>query len=128
MIKQDYIIRMIQEIISMIVAAIIKKKRLDNKELEKYEYNTHVMLGVSPKELMNISTDEIISQYSTSENGMDKIELIAVSLLLFSEETANDQLLLKSRLKQNGLFLLKYLQQNSNSYSIQREMIMKMIS
>ncbi len=128
MIKQDYIIRMIQEIISMIVAAIIKKKRLDNKELEKYEYNTHVMLGVSPKELMNISTDEIISQYSTSENGMDKIELIAVSLLLLSEETANDQLLLKSRLKQNGLFLLKYLQQNSNSYSIQREMIMKMIS
>ena len=128
MIKQDYIIRMIQEIISMIVAAIIKKKRLDNKELEKYEYNTHVMLGVSPKELMNISTDEIISQYSTSENGMDKIELIAVSLLLFSEETANDQLLLKSRLKQNGLFLLKYLQQNSNSYSIQREMLMKMIS
>ena len=59
---------------------------------------------------------------------MDKIELIAVSLLLFSEETANDQLLLKSRLKQNGLFLLKYLQQNSNSYSIQREMLMKMIS
>ncbi len=128
MIKQDYIIRMIQEIISMIVAAIIKKKRLDNKELEKYEYNTHVMLGVSPKELMNISTDEIISQYSTSENGMDKIELIAVSLLLLSEETANDQLLLKSRLKQNGLFLLKYLQQNSNSYSIQREMLMKMNS
>lgn len=128
MIKQDYIIRMIQEIISMIVTVIIKKKRLDNKELEKYEYNTHEMLGVSPKELMDISTDEIISQYSTSENGMDKIELIAVSLLLFSEETANDQLLLKSRLKQNGLFLLKYLQQNSNSYSIQREMLMKMIS
>lgn len=112
MIKQDYIIRMIQEIISMIVAAIIKKKRLDNKELEKYEYNTHVMLGVSLKELMNISTDEIISQYSTSENGMDKIELIAVSLLLLSEETANDQLLLKSRLKQNGLFLLKVTIQN----------------
>lgn len=112
----------------MIVTAIIKKKRLDNKELEKYEYNTHEMLGVRPKELMDISTDEIISQYSTSENGMDKIELIAVSLLLFSEETANDQLLLKSRLKQNGLFLLKYLQQNSNSYSIQREMLMKMIS
>ena len=109
----------------MIVTAIIKKKRLDNKELEKYEYNTHEMLGVSPKELMDISTDEIISQYSTSENGMDKIELIAVSLLLFSEETANDKLLLKSRLK---LFLLKYLQQNSNSYSIQREMLMKMIS
>lgn len=128
MIKQDYIIRMIQEIISMIVTAIIKKKRLDNKELKKYEYNTHEMLGVSPKELMDISTDEIISRYSTSENGMDKIELIAVSLLLFSEETAHDQLLLKSRLKQNGLFLLKYLQQNSNSYSIQREMLMKMIS
>ena len=67
----------------MIVTAIIKKKRLDNKELEKYEYNTHEMLGVSPKELMDISTE---------------------------------------------LFLLKYLQQNSNSYSIQREMLMKMIS
>ena len=37
MIKQDYIIRIIQEIISTIVNAIIKKKRLDNNEMEEYD-------------------------------------------------------------------------------------------
>lgn len=126
MIKQDYIIRMIQEITSMIANALIKKGKLENKELENYEYNTHAILGISPEELTAMETDEIISRYSTSENGMDKLELIAVSLLLFSENTDNDAPLLKSRLKQEGLFLLRYLQQNSNSYSIQRELLIKM--
>lgn len=59
---------------------------------------------------------------------MEKLELIAVSLLLFSEETHENNLLLKSRLKQDGIFLLKYLQENSNSYSLQREFIINMIS
>lgn len=128
MIKQDYIIRMIQEIISLIANAIIKKKKLDNKELDTYEYTTHEILGISPKELAGMNANEIISQYSQSENGMDKLELAAVSLLLFSEEITDSNLLLKSKLKQDGIFLLKYLQENSGSYSLQREFIINMIS
>lgn len=128
MIKQDYIIRMIQEIISLIANAIIKKKKLDNKELDTYEYTTHEILGISPKELTGMNANEIISQYSQSENGMDKLELAAVSLLLFSEEITDSNLLLKSKLKQDGIFLLKYLQENSGSYSLQREFIINMIS
>lgn len=128
MIKQDYIIRMIQEIISLIANAIIKKKKLDNKELDTYEYTTHEILEISPKELTGMNANEIISQYSQSENGMDKLELAAVSLLLFSEEMTDSNLLLKSKLKQDGIFLLKYLQENSGSYSLQREFIINMIS
>lgn len=128
MIKHDYIIRMIQEIISLIANAIIKKKKLDNKELDTYEYTTHEILGISPKELTGMNANEIISQYSQSENGMDKLELAAVSLLLFSEEITDSNLLLKSKLKQDGIFLLKYLQENSGSYSLQREFIINMIS
>lgn len=128
MIKQDYIIRMIQEIISLIANAIIKKKELDNKELDTYEYTTHEILGISPKVLTGMNANEIISQYSQSENGMDKLELAAVSLLLFSEEMTDSNLLLKSKLKQDGIFLLKYLQENSGSYSLQREFIINMIS
>lgn len=128
MIKQDYIIRMIQEIISLIANAIIKKKKLDNKELDTYEYTTHEILGISPKELTGMNANEIISQYSQSENGMDKLELAAVNLLLFSEEMTDSNLLLKSKLKQDGIFLLKYLQENSGSYSLQREFIINMIS
>lgn len=128
MIKQDYIIRMIQEIISLIANAIIKKKKLDNKELDTYEYTTHEILGISPKELTGMNANEIISQYSQSENGMDKLELAAVSLLLFSEEMTDSNLLFKSKLKQDGIFLLKYLQENSGSYSLQREFIINMIS
>ena len=128
MIKQDYIIRMIQEIISLIANAIIKKKKLDNKELDTYEYTTHEIFGISPKELTGMNANEIISQYSQSENGMDKLELAAVSLLLFSEEMTDSNLLLKSKLKQDGIFLLKYLQENSGSYSLQREFIINMIS
>ena len=128
MIKQDYIIRMIQEIISLIANAIIKKRKLDKKELDTYEYTTHEILGISTKELIGMNVDDIISQYSESENGTDKLELAAVSLLLFSEEMPESKLLLKAKLKQDGIFLLKYLQQNSSSYSLQREFIINMIS
>lgn len=128
MIKQDYIIRMIQEIISLIANAIIKKKKLDKRELDTYEHTTLEILGITPNELMDMSTEEFIYKYSNTESGMEKLELIAVSLLLFSEETHENNLLLKSRLKQDGIFLLKYLQENSNSYSLQREFIINMIS
>ena len=43
-----------------------------------------------------------------------------MTLLKISDEMADDQLLLKSKLKQHGIQLLKYIQTQVNTFSIQR--------
>ena len=51
---------------------------------------------------------------------MGKIELAGMTMLKISDELEADQLLLKSKLRQNGLHLLKYIQTQGNTFSIQR--------
>ena len=58
---------------------------------------------------------------------MNKLELAAVSMLKLSEEVEKDNLLLKSRLRQEGAQLLKYIQQNSGNYSLQREFLIQLL-
>lgn len=48
MIKQDYLIRMIQEIISLIVNALLKKKKYRWNEWTEYDGLTRQILGSLP--------------------------------------------------------------------------------
>ena len=43
-----------------------------------------------------------------------------MTMLKMAEDIGNENLLLKSKLRQNGLHLLKQVQEDSNTYSIQR--------
>ena len=90
MIKQDYLIRMIQEIISLIVNAILNKKKFRKDEWTEYDCLTRQILGVSQEELLSMSLDEMIDCYEGDPNRMGKIELAAVTLLKFSDEVASD--------------------------------------
>ena len=56
MIKQDYLIRMIQEIVSLIVNAILNKKKIRQKEWTEYDGLTQQILGFPTKDLLNMST------------------------------------------------------------------------
>ena len=62
MIIQDYLIRMIQEIISLIVNAILNKKKFRKDEWTEYDCLTRQILGVSQEELLSMSLDEICSE------------------------------------------------------------------
>ena len=64
MIKQDYLIRMIQEIISLIVNAILNKKKFRKDEWTEYDCLTRQILGVSQEELLSMSLDEITSGWA----------------------------------------------------------------
>ncbi len=127
MIKQDYIIRMIQEIISAIAEVLLKRKKLNINDMNEYNNIAKQVLGMNFSELSATDSKEIIDTYSGNDEGTDKIELIAVSMLLMSEEENND-MLLKSRLKQSGAELLKHVKQNSNNFSLQREALIKLIN
>ena len=126
MVKQDYLVRMIQEIISAIARAILNKKKIRQQDRDEYDLLTQQMLGFPVKELATMDVQELIDRYANEEDRIGKIELASVYLLRFSEEVEDD-ILLKSKLRQDGIRLLKYVQQEDTNVSIQRDCLIRML-
>ena len=127
MIKQDYLIRMILEIISLIVNALLNKQKIRPQNWVEYDCLTRQILEVPSEQLKDMSPEEIIDKYEGDTNRMGKIELAAMTLLKISDELDADNLLLKSRLKQNGTELLKFVQSQGDTFSLQRMSLISML-
>lgn len=127
MIKQDYLLRMIQEIITLIINMLLNKQKVRPQQWVEYDTLTRQILGVSSEKLSELSPEEIMEQYKDDENRMGKIELAAMTILKIADETGDEHLMLKSRLRQNGLFLLEYIQNNGNTFSLQRVALINML-
>ena len=120
MIKQDYLLRMIQEIITLLINALLNRQKIRKESWVEYDDITRQILGVPSENLVDMSADEIIDRYKDDPNQMGKTELAAVTMLKISDEMGDEQLVLKSKLKQDGLALLEYVQTNGDTFSIQR--------
>ncbi|MBR6621770.1 MAG: hypothetical protein IKK90_04725 [Bacteroides sp.] len=120
MIKQDYLIRMILEIITLIANALLNKQKIRKQNWIEYDCLTRQILGVPTENLKDMTPDEIREKFQGDPNEMGKVELSAMTMLKMAEDIGNENLLLKSKLRQNGLHLLKQVQEDSNTYSIQR--------
>ena len=120
MIKQDYLLRMIQEIIILLVNALLNRQKIRKESWVEYDDITRQILGVPSENLVDMSADEIIDRYKDDPNQMGKTELAAVTMLKISDEMGDEQLVLKSELKQDGLALLEYVQTKGDTFSIQR--------
>ena len=127
MIKQDYLIRMILEIITLIANALLNKQKIRPQSWVEYDCLTRQILEVPSDQLKDLSPEEIIDKYEGDTNRMGKIELTAMTLLKISDELGDEHLLLKSRLKQNGIELLKFVQTQGDTFSIQRMSIIQML-
>ena len=127
MIKQDYLIRMILEIITLIANALLNKQKIRPQSWVEYDCLTRQILEVPSDQLKDLSPEEIIDKYEGDTNRMGKIELAAMTLLKISDELGDEHLLLKSRLKQNGIELLKFVQTQGDTFSIQRMSIIQML-
>lgn len=127
MIKQDYLLRMIQEIITLLINALLNRQKIRKENWVEYDDITRQILGVPSENLVDMSADEIISRYQDDPNQMGKTELAAVTMLKISDEMGDEQLVLKSRLKQDGLALLEYVQTKGDTFSIQRVALMAML-
>ena len=119
MIKQDYLLRMIQEIITLLVNALLNRQKIRKESWVEYDDITRQILGVPSENLVDMSADEIIDRYKDDPNQMGKTELAAVTMLKISDEMGDERLVLKSKLKQDGLALLEYVQTKGDTFSIQ---------
>ena len=126
MVKQDYLVRMIQEIISAIARAILNKKKIRQQDRDEYDLLTQQMLGFPVKELATMDVQELIDRYANEEDRIGKIELASMYLLRFSEEVEDD-ILLKSKKRQDGIRMLKYDHQEDTNFSIQRDCLIRML-
>lgn len=126
MIRQDYLIRMIQEMISLVLNAMLNKKKLKKDEWKEYDYLSKQILGYSPEQLMNMNADELIDSYKDDHDKIQKIELAAMTMLMLAEDMELD-LLQKSKLRQDGITLLQYVDKEDNSFSLQRKQLLEML-
>ena len=127
MIKQDYLVRMILEIITLIANALLNKQKIRPQSWVEYDCLTRQILEIPSDQLKDLSPEEIIDKYEGDTNRMGKIELAAMTLLKISDELEADNLLLKSKLKQNGIELLKFVQTQGDTFSIQQMSIISML-
>ena len=127
MIKQDYLLRMIQEIITLLINALLNRQKIRKESWVEYDDITRQILGVPSEHLVDMSADEIIDRYKDDPNQMGKTELAAVTMLKIADEMGDEQLVLKSKLKQDGLALLEYVQTKGDTFSIQRVALMAML-
>jgi len=122
MIKQDYLIRMIQDFISRVAKAILNRENIRQQDWTEFDLLTREVLGVSVKELTNMSAEQFVDRYDKEEDKMNKIEFASMYLLKLSEEIEDDRVL-KSKFRQDGMRLLKYVQKEDTNYSLQREVL-----
>ena len=127
MIKQDYLLRMIQEIITLLVNALLNRQKIRKESWVEYDDITRQILELPSENLKDMSVEEIIQRYEDDPNRMGKIELAAMTMLKISDEMEDEQLVMKSRLRQEGLALLEYVQAEGDTYSIQRVALIAML-
>ncbi|MBE6284002.1 MAG: hypothetical protein E7098_06645 [Mediterranea massiliensis] len=127
MIKQDYLLRMIQEIIALIVQALLNKRKIAKSSWTEYDNLTTQLLGLPSNDLSQLDADAIIARYQGDADSWGKCELAAMTLLKMSDEMSNEQLVEKSRAKQNGIALLEYVQANSPNFSLQRSQLLQLL-
>ena len=127
MIKQDYLLRMIQEIITLLINALLNRQKIRKESWVEYDDITRQILGVPSENLVDMSADEIIDRYKDDPNQMGKTELAAVTMLKISDEMESGELVMKSKLKQDGLALLEYVQTKGDTFSIQRVALIAML-
>ena len=127
MIKQDYLLRMIQEIITLLVNALLNRQKIRKESWVEYDDITRQILALPSENLKDMSVEEIIQRYEDDPNRMGKIELAAMTMLKIADEMEDEQLVMKSRLRQEGLALLEYVQTEGDTYSIQRVALIAML-
>ena len=126
MIKQDYLIRMIRQVISALAEALLHRKPIRKQEWEEYDGIARQILGFPTGELRTMDIRDVLARYEGDEDRMDKIELAAVALLKIADETEGDPVL-KAKFRQDGVELLEYVQRHGHTYSLQREMLVAMM-
>ena len=118
---------MIQDILALLVNVFLNKKKLRQHEWEEYDNLTTRILGCSTETLFEMDAEQLIDKYKGETDGMDKLELAAMYFLKVADDLKDDSLVFRSKLRHEALQLLKYIQQQGNTFSLPRLQIIQLL-
>lgn len=127
MIKQDYLLRMIQQIIAMLLQALISKRKIAENDWAEYDNLSTQLLGATTDDLSRMDAGAIIARYQDNPDKWELCELAATLLLKLSDDADDTQVATKARLRQNGTSLLEYVQANGPTFSLQRSQLLQLL-
>ena len=127
MIKQDYLVRMIQEILALLVNVILNKKKLRQQEWEEYDDLTHRILGCSIEQMIEMDADELIQKYDNDVDKFGKLELAAMYFVRIANDMKDDNLVFRAKLQQEALKLLTYIQEKGDTFSLPRLQVIQVL-
>lgn len=127
MIKQDYLLRMIQQIIAMLLQALISKRKIAENDWAQYDNLSTQLLGATTDDLSRMDAGAIIARYQDNPDKWELCELAATLLLKLSDDADDTQVATKARLRQNGTSLLEYVQANGPTFSLQRSQLLQLL-
>lgn len=118
---------MIQEIIALLVQALISKRKIAENDWAQYDNLSTQLLGLPCNDLSRMDADAIIARYQDNPDKWELCELAAILLLKLSDEADDAQVVTKARLRQNGTSLLEYVQANGPNFSLQRSQLLQLL-
>lgn len=127
MIKQDYLVRMIQEILALLVNVFLNKKKLRQQEWEEYDDLTHRILGCSTEQMVKMDADELIQKYDKDVDKFGKLELAAMYFVRIASDMKDDNLVFRAKLQQEALKLLTYVQEKGDTFSLPRLQVIQVL-
>lgn len=118
---------MILEIITLIANALLNKQKIRPQQWVEYDCLTRQILGIASEDLKEMNAEEIIDRYEGDGNRMGKIELAAMTMLKMEDEMDNEDLVMKSKLKQEARAMLRFVQEKGDTFSVQRIAILNQL-
>jgi hypothetical protein len=111
MIKSDYLIRQLAQLIQALTALILRSEKLLPEEKIDLLKQSCELLGLKKEDLSTLSCEQLIDLFSRQSFGLEKLEMAAYILLQNQQKTKAKQ-------------LLSHVDQHSNCYSLDREIIL----
>jgi len=125
MVERDYLMRMLQDFFSMIAKLVrLKVEEPDKNNIQERFYEVYRQFFRKPADYFYALEKENIPDALTREN-MSEAEHFAIvqmlSELLYQDGLIKNDIVEKISLLEKSLYLLKYLESNSKTYSWDRE-------
>jgi hypothetical protein len=122
MIRKDYIMRLINELMRVLLEMLFRSR--DVSAVRKTEIFTQVydVTGFNRNELLDMTFEEIIGKMKQVDLSIEKLELIGLTFLN-EVQCMNEEHTCRRSLINRSLEILKYVDQNSTCFSLERRNI-----
>jgi len=120
MLKKDYLIRQIHELVRVLFELLLKTKENPQKEEREIFNQAYSFLNLTKDDLISRTSGQIIELFENETLGLEKLELLGFLLFnefKFADDFKDEYLLHLSK------DILTYVDQHSDSYSLERQMI-----